>query len=262
MDIKVPSMAELAAEGKQPDVLFWVGCAGSIDARAIKVTQAFVKLLNHMNINFAILGKEESCTGDPAKRAGNELVFQMMALTNIEIMNAYEVKSVITTCPHCFNILKNEYPALGGNYEVLHHTQFLQKMLDSGKLKVEGGGTLQGKKIAYHDSCYLGRANDVYEAPRALLEELDGQLVEMEDNRSRGMCCGAGGAQMFKEEEKGGGRVNQARAQQAIDANADVVAVGCPFCMTMIGDGVKERGGEGIKVMDIAELIAQGKSLV
>lgn len=262
MDIKVPSMAELAAEGKQPDVLFWVGCAGSIDARAIKITQAFVKLLNHMNINFAILGKEESCTGDPAKRAGNELVFQMMALTNIEIMNAYEVKSVITTCPHCFNILKNEYPGLGGNYEVLHHTQFLQKMLDSGKLKVEGGGALQGKKIAYHDSCYLGRANDVYEAPRSLLEELDGQLVEMEDNRSRGMCCGAGGAQMFKEEEKGGGRVNQARAQQAIDAEADVVAVGCPFCMTMLSDGVKERGGENIKVMDIAELIAQGKSLV
>ena len=262
MDIKVPSMAELAAEGKQPDVLFWVGCAGSIDARAIKITQAFVKLLNHMNINFAILGKEESCTGDPAKRAGNELVFQMMALTNIEIMNAYEVKSIITTCPHCFNILKNEYPSLGGNYEVMHHSQFLQKMLNDGKLKVEGGGALQGKKITYHDSCYLGRANDVYEAPRSLLEDLDGQLVEMEDNRSRGMCCGAGGAQMFKEEEKGGGRVNQARAQQAIDAEADVVAVGCPFCMTMISDGVKERGGENIKVLDIAELIAQGKSLV
>lgn len=262
MEIKVPTMAELAAEGKQPDVLFWVGCAGSIDSRAIKVTQAFVKILNHLNINFAILGQEESCTGDPAKRAGNEFVFQMMALQNVELMNTYEVKSIIATCPHCFNILKNEYPALGGNYNVTHHSEFLQQMIAEGKLKMEGGGTFKGKKITFHDSCYLGRANNVYEAPRSVLEALDADLVEMEDTKSKGMCCGAGGAQMFKEEEKGTSRVNHARAKQAVATNADMVAVGCPFCMTMMSDGVKETGGENMKVFDIAELIAQGKNLV
>ncbi len=262
MDIKVPTMAELAAEGKQPDVLFWVGCAGSFDSRAIKVTQAFVKILNHLNINFAILGQEESCTGDPAKRAGNEFVFQMMALQNVELMNAYEVKKIVATCPHCFNILKNEYPALGGNYEVLHHSEFLQQMIEQGKLTIEGGGTFKGKKITFHDSCYLGRANDVYEAPRSILETLDADLLEMEDSKSKGMCCGAGGAQMFKEEEKGTSRVNHARAKQAVDTGADMVAVGCPFCMTMMSDGVKEKGGEHMKVLDIAELIAQGKNLV
>lgn len=261
MDIKVPTMAELAAEGKQPDVLFWVGCAGSIDQRAIKVTQAFVKILNHLNINFAILGQEESCTGDPAKRAGNEFVFQMMALQNVELLNAYEVKKIIATCPHCFNILKNEYPALGGNYEVTHHSEFLQQMINEGKLAVEGGGELKGKKITFHDSCYLGRANDIYEAPREILQQLDVDLAEMESSKSRGMCCGAGGAQMFKEEEDGSTRVNQARAKQAVDTGADYVAVGCPFCMTMMSDGVKEQGGENMKVFDLAELIAQGKNL-
>ena len=262
MEIKIPTMAELMAEGKQPDILFWVGCAGSIDSRAIKVTQAFVKILNEVGVNFAILGQEESCTGDPAKRAGNEFVFQMMALQNIEILNGYEVKKIVTACPHCYNIFKNEYPALGGHYEVVHHSQFLQQLLNDGKLKIEGGGAFKGKKVTYHDSCYLGRANEVYEAPRSVIEALDADLVEMEDNRSKGMCCGAGGAQMFKEEESGKQRVNQARAEQAVKTNADIVAVACPFCNTMMGDGVKEKGSEGTQVLDIAELIAKGKNLV
>lgn len=261
MDIKVPTMAEMMAEGKTPDILFWVGCAGSIDGRAIKVTQALVKIMNEVGVNFAILGQEESCTGDPAKRAGNEFVFQMMALQNIELLNAYEVKKIVTACPHCFNIFKNEYPALGGNYDVMHHSQFLQSLINEGKLTVSGD-VFKGKKITYHDSCYLGRANDVYEAPRSVIEQLDADLVEMEDNRSRGMCCGAGGAQMFKEEEEGKQRVNHARAEQAVKTNADVVAVGCPFCMTMMSDGMKEKGPEGTQVMDIAELIAKGKNLV
>lgn len=261
MDIKVPTMAEMMAEGKTPDILFWVGCAGSIDSRAIKVTQALVKIMNEVGVNFAILGKEESCTGDPAKRAGNEFVFQMMALQNIELLNAYEVKKIVTACPHCFNIFKNEYPALGGNYEVLHHSQFLQGLINEGKLKVSGDA-FKGKKITYHDSCYLGRANDIYEAPRSVIEQLDADLVEMEDNRSKGMCCGAGGAQMFKEEEDGDKRVNHARAEQAVKTNADVVAVGCPFCMTMLSDGMKEKGPENSQVLDIAELIAKGNNLV
>lgn len=263
MELKVPTMAQLAAEGRTPEVLFWVGCAGSIDQRAIKVTNAFVKILNHLNIDFAILGKEEACTGDPAKRAGNEFVFQMAALQNIEILNAYQVRKIVTTCPHCFNILKNEYPNLGGAYEVVHHTQFLQALINEGKLTVEGGGAFQGKKITFHDSCYLGRANEVYEAPRSVLEALDADLVEMKAAKSKGLCCGAGGAQMFKEEEPGTQRVNQKRAQQAIDTGAEIVAVGCPFCMTMISDGIVEKSKTPgkVKVFDIVELLVQGKGL-
>ena len=260
MELKVPTMAELAAEGKTPEVLFWVGCAGSIDQRAIKITQAFVKILNHLNIDFAILGKEESCNGDPAKRAGNEFLFQMMALGNIEVLNAYQVKKVVTTCPHCFNILKNEYPNLGGHYDVVHHTQFLQGMIDEGKLQVEGG-IFKGKKITFHDSCYLGRGNGVYEAPRKVIEALDVDLVEMTASRSKGMCCGAGGGQMFKEEEAGTRRVNQARTEQALETGAEIVAAGCPFCMTMLSDGVTEKAPGQVKVFDIAELIATGKGL-
>jgi len=263
MELKVPTMAQLAAEGRTPEVLFWVGCAGSIDQRAIKVTNAFVKILNHLNIDFAILGKEEACTGDPAKRAGNEFVFQMAALQNIEILNAYQVRKIVTTCPHCFNILKNEYPNLGGAYEVVHHTQFLQALINEGKLTVEGGGTFKGKKITFHDSCYLGRANEVYEAPRSVLEALDADLVEMKAAKSKGLCCGAGGAQMFKEEEPGTQRVNQKRAEQALETGAEIVAVGCPFCMTMISDGITEKSKTPgkVKVFDIVELLVQGKGL-
>lgn len=258
----VTTAATLAAEGKTPEVLFWVGCAGSFDQRAQKVTVAFVKILEHLKINYAVLGNEESCTGDPAKRAGNEFLFQMMALQNIEVLNGYGIKKIVTACPHCFNILKNEYPSLGGNYEVVHHSTFLQQLFDEGKLTIEGGA-FKGKKVTYHDSCYLGRANGIYEAPRKLIEELDVDLVEMKRAKAKGLCCGAGGGQMFKEEEKGKLRVNQERTEDAVASGADVIAVACPFCNTMMTDGIKGKElQDKVKVLDIAELIAQGKSLV
>jgi len=254
-------MAELTAKGEKPEVLFWVGCAGSFDDRAKKITRAFVKILNSVGVNFAILGTEESCTGDPAKRAGNEFLFQMQAMTNIQVMNAYEVKKIVTTCPHCFNTLKNEYPGLGGDYEVLHHSQFLQKLMEEGKLKIEGG-EFKGKKISFHDPCYLGRGNGEYEAPRALLQELDADLVELKRCKAKGLCCGAGGAQMFKEAEPGTKEVNIERMEDVVDANPNIVAVGCPFCMTMVTDGVKNKEKEDtLKVYDLAELIAEGKGL-
>lgn len=260
--IHVPTMAEMMAKGEQPDILFWVGCAGSFDDRAIKITRAFIKIMNHLNIKYAVLGDEESCTGDPARRAGNEFAFQMAAMTNIQVMNAYEVKKIVATCPHCFNTLKNEYPAMGGNYEVIHHTQFLQSLIDEGKLSVKDGGAFRGKRITFHDSCYLGRANDVYEAPRKVLEELDAELVEMKSCKTKGLCCGAGGAQMFKEEENGTERVNMKRTDEALETKADIVAAGCPFCMTMMTDGVKTREKQDdVKVFDIAELIAHGQDL-
>ena len=259
--MKVYSMADMMAEGKQPEILFWVGCAGSFDQRAQKVTRSFVKILNHLGIKFAVLGKEESCTGDPAKRAGNEFVYQMLALQNIEVMNAYGVKNIVTTCPHCFNILKNEYPSLGGNYTVKHHTQFLQELIDKGAIKMAEGGSFKGKTITYHDSCYLGRANEVYEAPRKVLEQLDADLVEMKSCKTRGLCCGAGGAQMFKEEEHGKLRINQARAEEALETGSDIVAVACPFCSTMITDGVKGANRLDVRVFDIAELLAAGQGL-
>ncbi len=250
-------MAEFAAEGTSPEVLFWVGCAGSFDQRAQKVTRAFAEILNKLNVSFAILGKEETCTGDPARRAGNEFLFQMMAYNNISLMNAYGVKKIVTACPHCFNVLKNEYPALGGNYEVIHHTTFLQQMINEGKIKLKDGGAFKGKKITYHDSCYLGRGNNIYEAPREVLQLLDAELVEMKKCRTNGMCCGAGGAQMFKEEEKGTNRVNFDRAEQALETGATVVAANCPFCTTMLTDGIKNKEKEDqVKVMDIAEMIA------
>lgn len=261
---RVPIMADIVAEGQKPEILFWVGCAGSFDQRAQKVTLAFAKILNQLDIDFAILGKEEGCTGDPARRAGNEFIFQMRAQQNIETLNMYEVKKIVTTCPHCFNILKNEYPELGGNYEVMHHSQFLQNLLQEGKLKIEGG-QFKGKTITYHDSCYLGRANGEYEAPRAILEELDGALVEMKHAKRNGMCCGAGGAQMFKEDEpyseEGASknkRVNTARTEDVLETNADVVAANCPFCITMLQDGIKEREKQdSIMVYDLSELIVQ-----
>src|SRR5690606_3532687 len=227
-ELKVPTMAEMMASGQQPDVLFWVGCAGSFDDRAKKITRAFVKILNNVGINFAVLGTEESCTGDPAKRAGNEFLFQMQAMGNIQVLNAYEVKSIVTTCPHCFNTLKNEYPELGGNYEVKHHSQFLQELINQGKLSVEGG-VFKGKKITFHDPCYLGRANDVYEAPRNLIEKLDAELVEMKRCKSNGLCCGAGGAQMFKEAEKGNKEINIERTEEALEIQPNIIATGCPF---------------------------------
>ena len=259
--LNVSTMADLMAKGEKPEVLFWVGCAGSFDDRAKKITRSFVKILNEVGVKFAILGTEESCTGDPAKRAGNEFLFQMQAMTNIQVLDGYEVKKIVTTCPHCFNTLKNEYPGLGGNYEVLHHTQFLQGLMNEGKLKIEGG-KFKGKKISFHDPCYLGRGNGEYEAPRKLLEELDSELIELKRCRSKGLCCGAGGAQMFKEAEPGKKEVNIERIEDVEEANPDIVAVGCPFCMTMMTDGVKNKEKEDtLKVYDLAELIAEGKEL-
>ncbi|MEQ8216862.1 MAG: (Fe-S)-binding protein [Arenibacter sp.] len=260
-ELKVPTMAELFAAGQQPEVLFWVGCAGSFDDRAKKITKAFVKILNKANVSFAVLGTEESCTGDPAKRAGNEFLFQMQAVTNIEVLNAYEVKKVVTACPHCFNTLKNEYPGLGGNYEVVHHTQFLKQLLDEGRISMEGG-QFKGKRITFHDPCYLGRANNVYEAPRDLIRKLDAELVEMKNCKKRGLCCGAGGAQMFKEPEKGSKDINIERTEQALDIKPEIIAAGCPFCNTMLTDGVKNKEKESsVAVMDIAELIASAEDL-
>ena len=260
-ELKVPTMAELFAAGQQPEVLFWVGCAGSFDDRAKKITKAFVKILNKANVSFAVLGTEESCTGDPAKRAGNEFLFQMQAVTNIEVLNAYEVKKVVTACPHCFNTLKNEYPGLGGNYEVVHHTQFLKQLLDEGSISMEGG-QFKGKRITFHDPCYLGRANNVYEAPRDLIRKLDAELVEMKNCKKRGLCCGAGGAQMFKEPEKGNKDVNIERTEQALETKPEIIAAGCPFCNTMLTDGVKNKEKESsVAVMDIAELIASAEDL-
>ncbi len=259
--MNVPTMASLFAEGKEPEVLFWVGCAGSFDDRAKKITKAFVKLLDKAGVSFAVLGTEESCSGDPAKRAGNEFLFQMQAVTNIEVMNGYGVKKVVTACPHCFNTLKNEYPGLGGNYEVVHHTQFLKQLLEDGRLTLQGG-TYRGKRITFHDPCYLGRANNVYEAPRDLIRKLDAELVEMKNCKQRGLCCGAGGAQMFKEAEKGDKEVNIERTEQALETQPEIIAAACPFCNTMMTDGVKNKEKEAsIAVLDIAELLAKAEDL-
>jgi len=255
--MSTPTVAELMAEGKSPEILFWVGCAGSFDGRAQKITKAFASILDHVGVSYAVLGSEEMCTGDPARRAGNEFLFQMMAYQNIQVLNGYEIKKIVTACPHCFNTLKNEYPALGGNYEVIHHTTLLQQLIYEGKLKVEGGESYKGKKITYHDSCYLGRANNIYEAPKKVLETLEAELIEMKRCKSNGLCCGAGGAQMFKEDEKGDKRINIERSDEAIATGATIIASACPFCNTMISDGVKlaEKENE-IEVADIAELIA------
>ena len=260
--LKVPTMAEMAANGESPEILFWVGCAGSFDERAQKITKDIAKILQHVGLKFAILGTEESCTGDPAKRAGNEFLFQMQAMANIELLNAYEIKKIVTGCPHCFNTLKNEYPELGGNYEVIHHTQLIQGLIDEGKLKASNGETFKGKKITFHDPCYLGRANGVYEAPRAVLQQLDADLVEMKRCKTTGLCCGAGGAQMFKEPEKGNRDINVARAEEALSLQPDIIAAGCPFCMTMLSDGVKHFEQENkVQVLDIAEITAKANGL-
>ena len=261
MKLNIPTLAELAAEGKKATVVFWVGCAGSFDDRAKKITKAFAKILIETQTDFAVLGTEETCTGDPAKRAGNEFLFQMQALQNICTLNQYGVTQIVTTCPHCFNTLKNEYPELGGHYKVIHHTQFLKDLMKTGALQVEGG-TFKGKRITYHDPCYLGRANNIYEAPRDLIKKLDAELVEMKSCKSKGLCCGAGGAQMFKDAEKGDKEVNIERTEEALEIQPDIIAAACPFCNTMMTDGVKNKQQEGkIQIMDIAELIANANDL-
>ena len=255
--MKVPTMADLVSKNEFPEILFWVGCAGSYDLRAQKITRAFVTILEKVNIKYAILGKEEMCTGDPARRAGNEFMFQVMAYQNIQTLDGYGIKKIVTACPHCFNILKNEYPELGGHYEVIHHSTFLQQLIDEGKIKMKENGEFKGKKITYHDSCYLGRANNIYEAPRKVLELLDAELVEMKRCKSNGFCCGAGGAQMFKEEEKGDRRVSTERTREAIAVGSEIIAAACPFCNTMLTDGLKaNEKEETTRVLDIAELIA------
>lgn len=260
--LKVPTMAQMTAAGDRPDVLFWVGCSGSFDDRAKKITKALARILQHAGVKYAVLGTEESCTGDPAKRAGNEFLFQMQAMANIEVLNGYEVQKIVTACPHCFNTIKNEYPELGGNYEVIHHSQFVQQLIANGQLKLKGGGAFKGRKITFHDPCYLGRANGEYEAPRELIEKLDAELVEMKRCKTRGLCCGAGGAQMFKEAEKGNREVNVERTEEALETSPEIIATGCPFCNTMMTDGVKHFEKESsVEVMDIAELIAKAEEL-
>jgi heterodisulfide reductase subunit D len=256
----IPTMAELSAKGETPEILFWVGCAGSFDDRYKRVTKAFVKILNTVKINFAVLGTEETCTGDPARRAGNEFLFQMQAQNNIQVLNGYGIKKIVTACPHCFNTIKNEYRELGGTYEVVHHSTFLQQLINEGRIKLKEGGSFKGKKITYHDSCYLGRANNIYEAPRAVLESLDADLVEMKRCRTTGLCCGAGGAQMFKEPEKGAKDINVERTEEALSTGATTIAVACPFCMTMMSDGVKNKNRENeVQIKDLAELIAESQ---
>jgi len=261
MSVEVPTLASLQAQGKKAAVVFWVGCAGSFDDRAKKITKAFVKILNHTQTSFAVLGTEESCTGDPAKRAGNEFLFQIQALQNISTLDSYGVTKIVTTCPHCFNTLKNEYPELGGHYKVMHHTQFLKSLIKEGSLKVEGG-SYKGKRITYHDPCYLGRANKIFEAPRDLIKKLDAELVEMKACKTKGLCCGAGGAQMFKDAEEGDKEINIERTEQALDTQAEIIAAACPFCNTMMTDGIKNKKQEDeVKIMDVAELIANANNL-
>ena len=263
MNIKIPTVAVLAAEGKVPEILFWVGCAGSFDERYKNVTKAFVKILNKVGVDFAVLGSEETCTGDPARRAGNDFLFQMQAMANIQVLNGYGIKTIVTACPHCFNTLKNEYPELGGDYQVVHHSTYLQQLIDEGKVIQKGAQiAFKGRKITFHDSCYLGRANNIYEAPRKVLEALDAELVEMKRCKTKGLCCGAGGGQMFKDAEKGNKEINIERTEEALETQADTIAVACPFCMTMMSDGIKNKEKEGsVQVRDLAELIAESEGL-
>ena len=254
MNSKTISIKELIESGNPPEILFWVGCAGSYDERYKKVTKSFVKILNELNINYGVLGKEEGCTGDPARRAGNEYLFQMQAINNINLLNTYNVKKIVTACPHCFNTIKNEYPALGGEYEVQHHSEFLEELINDGKIQIKKSK----EKITYHDSCYLGRANNIYSAPRKVIESLKGDLIEMKRNKQNGLCCGAGGAQMFKEAEKGKKSINIERIEEAVDSGATTIASACPFCLTMMSDGIKEKNQEeNIKTKDIVEILVE-----
>jgi len=259
----VPTMAEMTAAGESPEVLFWVGCAGSFDDRAKRITKAIAKILHASGTKFAVLGSEESCTGDPAKRAGNEFLYQMQAAQNIAVLNGYGIQQIVTGCPHCFNVLKNEYPELGGNYDVMHHTQFIRKLIEDGRLKLADGKSFKGKRITFHDPCYLGRGNGEYLAPREAISALDAELVEMRRCKQNGLCCGAGGAQMFKDAELGNREVNHERTDDVLAAKPAIVATGCPFCNTMMTDGVKHANQEGsIEVKDVAELIAEAANLL
>ncbi|AEM71340.1 protein of unknown function DUF224 cysteine-rich region domain protein [Allomuricauda ruestringensis DSM 13258] len=259
--LKVKTMQQFMAEGKQPEILFWVGSAGSYDDRAKKISRAFVKLLNKANVDFAVLGTEESSTGDVAKRAGNEFLFQMQAMMNIELLNGYEIKRIVTCDPHSFNTLKNEYPSLGGTYDVVHHTQYLKELIDDGRLTISGDG-YKGKRITFHDPCYLGRANSVFDAPRELLTKTSAELVEMKRHKKTALCCGAGGAQMFKEPEKGDMDINVLRTKDALETNPNIIATACPYCNTMMTDGIKAHEKEdSITVLDVAELLANAQNL-
>jgi Fe-S oxidoreductase len=257
--MKVPILSEVKSQGVDPEYLFWIGCAGSFDERSKKVTKAFIKILNKASVSYAILGKEESCSGDPAKRAGNEFLFQMKAISNIEILNSYNVKKIVTTCPHCFNTLKNEYPELGGKYQVIHHTQLINELIKDSKIGVSGG-SFKGKKITFHDPCYLGRANNIYDAPREIIKKLDSELVEMKSCKSKSLCCGAGGAQMFKEPEKGNKDINIKRSEEALETKSEIIAVGCPFCNTMMSDGMKSIEKD-VSVLDVAQMIEKAENL-
>ena len=252
--LKVRTMADYIAAGKSPEILFWIGCAGSFDDRAKKITKAFVQIMNKAGVNFGVLGTEESSSGDAAKRAGNEFLFQMQAMTNIQVMNAYNVKRIVTACPHSYNILKNEYKGLGGDYKVQHHTEFIAELVSEGQFTISAN--LKGTKVTYHDPCYLGRANGVYDSPRSLIKSLGVDVVEMKRSKSRSFCCGAGGAQMFKDAERGDKEINIDRTEEALALKPDIIATGCPFCNTMMTDGVKAVNEGAAEVLDIAELIA------
>ncbi len=253
--MNILTIRELKDKGIEPEILFWVGCAGSFDDRAKRITKSFASLLNKAGVSFAVLGKEESCTGDPAKRAGNEFLFQMQAVSNIEVLNQYNFKKIVTTCPHCFNTLKNEYPELGGKYDVIHHTELLSTLISEQKIKIDNS-EFNGKKITFHDPCYLGRANKVYEPPRKIIESLNADLKEMKSCKEKGLCCGAGGAQMFKESEKGNKEINIKRTEEALETKSEIIAAGCPFCNTMLTDGIKNKEMEDkVHVYDIAELL-------
>ncbi len=260
---RVTTMAEFAAKGETPEILLWIGCAGSYDERYKKVTKSLVKLLNAAGVVFAVLGPEESCSGDPARRAGNEFLFQMQAASNIQVFKGYQVKKILTACPHCYNTFKNEYPDLGGSYEVIHHSQFIRRLIDEGRLKANAELTFDNEKVTYHDSCYLGRANGEYKAPRNVVLSTGARLVEMDRNHSNGFCCGAGGAQIFKEAEKGSSEVYEERTNEALETGAGVIATACPFCMTMLNDGLKSKEKEkDVQVLDIAEMIAKSSGLI
>jgi Fe-S oxidoreductase len=261
LGFKVPVFSELPAGKEKPEYLFWVGCAGAFDDRYKKVVKAFTRILNKLNVSYAVLGKEETCTGDPARRAGNEMLYQMQALQVIEMFKGYDIKKIITTCPHCFNVFKNEYPDLGGNYEVINYLQFINRNIDDGRLKLNRQFH-ENARITFHDPCYLGRANDIYSEPRSIVDSLTDNYVEMKKHKSFALCCGAGGGQMFKEAEKGNKEIFIERTEEALATEAKVIATACPFCMTMITDGLKYKNKEEeIKNLDIAELVVQSMEI-
>lgn len=256
-NMEIPVMADLFARGEKPEYLFWVGCAGAFDDRYRKVSRAFAKILIYSGTSFAVLGKEESCTGDPARRSGNEMLYQMQAMRNIELFSKYGINKILTICPHCFNILKNEYPDLGGHYDVISYVEFLDKAFRNGSLKVDPS-RLMNSRITFHDPCYLGRGNDIYDEPRNILRRLTGNMVEMKRNRSFALCCGAGGGQYFKEAEKGEKEVYMERTEEALLTDPQIIATACPFCMTMLTDGLKYKNKEDdVRNLDVAELVEQ-----